>query len=99
MLGILPIVLSSDLYTTHSINRLTGSTRSDNLKTVASTVGSVNHVHMSNKSHIVLLVENSTEHNENIALKEQYELQNETGFYKFNLFINFKTNIYLIIFL
>lgn len=77
--GILPLVLSSSLFTSYNIIRLTRSTEAQDLKIVPSSIGSINHVRVNNKSQVVLLTENSTDLNDNFILKEQYELQNETG--------------------
>lgn len=79
--GILPIVLADDEYASFGTTRIARSTQTLDVKTVASTLGTVNHVQTNNKSQIILLTENSTELNENNVLKEQYELQNETGFF------------------
>ncbi|XP_060863806.1 uncharacterized protein LOC132940307 isoform X1 [Metopolophium dirhodum] len=76
--GILPVVLSSNVFTPYSLIRLARSTQIHSLKTVPSSLGLANNVQVNNKSQIVLLTENSTELNDNFALKEQYELQNET---------------------
>lgn len=80
-LGILPIVLSSNVFTPYSLIRLTRNTQTQDLKVLPSTLGGLNHVQVNNKSQIVLLSENSTELNDNFILKEQYELQNETGYF------------------
>lgn len=77
--GILPLVLSSDEFIPYI--RIARGTQTEDLKTVPSSFGSVNNVSGNNKSHIVLLPANSTESYDNLILKEQYELQNETGFY------------------
>lgn len=77
--------MSSNVFTPYSLIRLARSTQIHSLKTVPSSLGLVNNVQVNNKSQIVLLTENSTEINDTFALKEQYELQNETGFYIFNL--------------
>lgn len=81
MSGILPIVLSSHAFNPYNLIRLARSSQIHGLKTVPSSSGLVNNVQVNNKSQIVLLTENSTELNDNFALKEQYELQNETGLY------------------
>jgi len=83
--GILPIVLSSNAFAPYNLIRLPRSPQIHSLKTVPSNLGLANNVQVNNKSQIVLLAENSTESNDSFALKEQYELQNETGFYTFNL--------------
>lgn len=80
LLGILPLVLSGDVYIPTGLNRVVRSTETQNLKPVASTAGTVNQEQENNKSQIVLLTESSPEFNESFVLKEQYELQNETGF-------------------
>lgn len=73
---------SSNAFSPYSSIRLARSTQTYSLKTVTSSLGSVNNnVQLNNKSQIVLLTENSTDLNDNFALKEQYELQNETGLY------------------
>lgn len=77
--------MSSNVFTSYSLIRLTRSTQIHSLKTIPSSLGLVNNVQVNNKSQIVLLTENSTELNDSFALKEQYELQNETGFYIFSL--------------
>lgn len=79
--GILPIVLSSNVFTPYSVIRLARNTQTQDLKVLPSTLGGLNHVQVNNKSQIVLLSENSTELNDNFILKEQYELQNETGYF------------------
>lgn len=73
--------MSSNVFTPYSLSRLARSTQIHSLKTVPSSLGLANNVQVNNKSQIVLLTENSTELNDSFALKEQYELQNETGFY------------------
>lgn len=77
--GILPSVLSNDELI--PFIRSTRGTQTEDLKTVPSSFGNVNNVSGSNKSQIVLLPANSTELYDNLVLKEQYELQNETGFH------------------
>jgi len=77
---------------------LARSTQIHSLKTVPSNLGLDNNVQVNNKSQIVLLAENSTETNDNFTFKEQYELQNETGFYTFNLYLK-KKIIYLFMYL
>jgi len=84
--------LSSNVFSSYSLTRLARSTQINSLKTVPSSLGLANNVQVNNKSQIVLLTENSTELNDNFALKEQYELQNETGFYIFNLQYHQKNN-------
>lgn len=79
--GILPIVLSSNVFTSYSLIRIARNTQTQDLKDSPSTLGGVNHVQVNNKSQIVLLTEGSTELNDNFILKEQYVLQNETGYY------------------
>lgn len=90
-LGILPLVLPGDVYTPTGLNRLARNTETQNLKPVASTVGTVNQEQENNKSQVVLLTESSPEFNESFVLTEQYELQNETGF----KFINYLLTIYI----
>lgn len=77
--GILPLVLSSDELIPYI--RIARGTQTEDLKSVSSSFGSVNNVSGNNKSQIVLLPANSTESYDNLVLKEQYELQNETGFH------------------
>lgn len=78
--GILPTVLSSNELPLYDLIRHSRSTQTQDLKTTTTIVGSgVNNVHLNNKSQIVLLTENSTEINDGLIFKEQYELQNETG--------------------
>jgi len=88
-LGVLPLVLYSNIFTSNGSIRFARSTQTQELKTAApSTLGIVNNLQVNNKSQqIVLLPENSTELNSNFVLKEQYELQNETGFSR-NIFLN-----------
>lgn len=81
--GILPSVLSNDELI--PFIRIVRGTQTEDLKTVPSSFGNVNNVSGSNKSQIVLLPANSTEPFDNVVLKEQYELQNETGFH--NIYI------------
>lgn len=80
--GILPIVLSSDELIPYI--RIARGTETDDLKSAPSSIG-INNVSVNNKSRIVIFPENSTEPYDNLVLKEQYELQNETGVYLFNL--------------
>lgn len=77
--------MSSNVFTPYNLIRLARSTQIHSLKAVPSSLGLANNVQVNNKSQIVLLAENSTELNDNFALKEQYELQNETGFCIYNL--------------
>lgn len=74
-------MLSSNDFTPYSSIRIARSTQ--DLKTLPPILGA-NNVQLNNKSQIVLLTENSTEINESLVLKEQYELQNDTGFYIIN---------------
>lgn len=76
--GILPLVLSNDELIPYI--RIARGTQTEDSKDVPSSIGNVNNVSGNNKSNIVLLPENSTETYDNLVLKEQYELQNETGF-------------------
>lgn len=77
--GILPTVLSSNEFPVYGLIRHSRSTHTQDLKTTPSVAGTVNNVQLNNKSHIVLLTENSTDINDNLVFKEQYEVQNETG--------------------
>lgn len=76
-------MLSSNGFTPYSLIRIARSTETQDLKTLPSILGA-NNVQLNNKSQIVLLTENSTEIIESLVLKEQYELQNDTGFFIFN---------------
>lgn len=78
--GILPIVLSTNVFAPYSLIRHARSAQTQDLKTVPPTLRNVNNVQVNNKSQIVLLTEISTELNDSVVLKEQYELHNETGF-------------------
>lgn len=66
--------------TQYSLIRHARSTQTQDLKTVPPTLRSVNNVQVNNKSQIVLLTKISTELNDSVILKEQYEFHNETGF-------------------
>lgn len=77
------------MYTPTGVDRQPHSTETNNSKSVVSTVGTP----VNNKSQIVLLTESSPEFNESFVLKEQYELQNETGF----KIINYLSTIKVII--
>lgn len=50
------------------------------IKVIPDDVENDNHI-LSNKSHIVLLADNSSIINKNFEVKEHYELQNITGMY------------------
>lgn len=76
--GILPTVLSSNVFTSYNLIRHVRDTQQQDFKTVPSTLASVNLIQMNNKSQIIFY-ENSTELNENFISKEQYILQKETG--------------------
>lgn len=76
----LPIVLSSDVFSSYNLIRHVRNTQTQDFKSAPSTLASVNHVQLNNKSQIVLLTENSTELDDNLISKEQYIFQKETGF-------------------
>ncbi|VVC27708.1 Hypothetical protein CINCED_3A005825 [Cinara cedri] len=76
--GILPIVLSSNVFTPYSLVRIARSAPTQDSKTLPPPLDAINNTLVNNKSQFVPLTENSTEINENIVLKEHYELQNDT---------------------
>ncbi|XP_050520829.1 uncharacterized protein LOC126894115 isoform X2 [Daktulosphaira vitifoliae] len=73
-----PIVLSSSVISSFNSLRFSRSTQMKDVKVIPDDVENFNQIQLSNKSHIILLADNSSIINKNVELKEHYEIQNIT---------------------